>query len=111
MQQQPNTIFLKKILNRNVTASSLFKVFRSKLAFLLDICVRGSIAVPKNQLKFKFSVRKSAAGHLRLLLRTARVCSPEFPYRYPECELYEQSHDLNNLRYYKLSESDIKWLR
>ena len=72
---------------------------------LLDLCNRGSRAVPKDQVKPNVPVRKIAAGHLRWLLARAQECKPEYQYRYPECELYSFTE-----MKYRLPSVDLKWL-
>ena len=56
---------------------------------LLDLCVRGSLALSKEEVMPNFPVREAAAGRLRLLLASARECNEEYAYRYPECELMD----------------------
>jgi len=67
---------------------------------LLDLCSRGSLAVPRDQLNPQVAVREVAARHLRWLLASVQECTEEYRYRFPECELYnfhERKHRLQSV--------------
>jgi len=72
---------------------------------LLDICSRGSAAIPPDRREWAKSVRRIAASKLRDVLLPRQKCDSRFVYRYPECELMDQSHAM-----YKVPEFELKWL-
>uniref|UniRef100_F6S0A3 Deleted in autism protein 1 homolog n=1 Tax=Ciona intestinalis TaxID=7719 RepID=F6S0A3_CIOIN len=67
------------------------KVFSSQMFVLLDICSRGKTAVAPERRTLSHSIRRLAANQLRNVLERRRICSPDFKYRYPECELAEDA--------------------
>ncbi|XP_078482175.1 divergent protein kinase domain 2A-like [Ciona intestinalis] len=68
-----------------------FGVFSSQMFVLLDICSRGKTAVAPERRTLSHSIRRLAANQLRNVLERRRICSPDFKYRYPECELAEDA--------------------
>ncbi|XP_076823711.1 divergent protein kinase domain 2B-like [Clavelina lepadiformis] len=80
--------------------------FANEMYVLLDICIRGRLALPKDTPPSTKGIRSIAAAKLRKLLMKKRTCQPQFRYRYPECQ-YEQK-----LHYgiYNLPDFELKWL-
>ena len=71
---------------------------------LLDLCSRGSLAVPRDQVLPKVAIREVAAGHLKWLLAKKQLCDPSYPYRYPECEFFTMSE-----RKFQSPNLEVKW--
>lgn len=72
---------------------------------LLDLCIRGSAAVPREQRGMTSSVRVIVARKMRELLLSLRECDARFAYRYPECELLGKSSEV-----YKMPSFELEWL-